>query len=66
MEGGGLVAVAQPLKLPASKPDKIAFIMMLKSDSRNLEPQIEKTNPVIIERVQISISGKEFRYEYGT
>jgi len=63
IDDGGFIAIARPLILQASKPNKVALIMMLNSDSRNLEPQIEKTNPVIIERVQISISGKEYRYE---
>jgi len=66
VDDSGLVAIAQPMMLPASKPGKIAIIMMLKSDSRNLEPQIAKLNPVVIEKVRISISEKEFRYEYGS
>ena len=66
MDDGGLVAIAQPMMLPASKSGKIAVIMMLESDSRNLEPQIAKSNPVVIEKVRISISGKEFIYEYGS
>ena len=66
VDDGGLVAIAQPLMLPASKPGKIAVIMMLESDSRNLEPQIAKSNPLVIEKARISISGKEFRYEYGS
>ena len=66
VDDGGLVAIVQPMILPVSKTGKIAMIMMLKSDSRNLEPQIVKSNPVVIEKVRISISGKEFRYEYGS
>ena len=66
IDDDSLVAIAQPMMLPASKPGKITIIMMLKSDSRNLEPQIAKSNPVVIEKVRISISEKEFRYEYGS
>ncbi len=64
VEDGGIVAIAKPMISPDSKPSKIALIMMLKSDSRNLEPQIAKSNPVVIEKMRISVSGKEFRYEY--
>jgi len=61
----GLTAIAQPLLLPESKQSKIAFIVMLKSDGRKLEPQVKKTNAIVIERLRISITEKEFNYEYG-
>ena len=61
----GLTAVAQPLLLPEFKQSKIALIAMLKSDGQKLEPQIEKTNATVIERLRISPAGKEFNYEYG-
>jgi hypothetical protein len=61
----GLTAVAQPLLLPESKLDKVALIAMLRSDSQKLEPQIEKTKATVIERLLISLTGKEVNYEYG-
>jgi hypothetical protein len=39
---------------------------MLKSDGQKLEPQVEKTNATVIERLRISLAGKEFNYEYGS
>ena len=62
----GLSAIAQPLLLPDSKPSKIAFVAMLESDGKNLKPQVEKTDAVVIETLRISLAGKEFNYEYGT
>jgi hypothetical protein len=57
-EDSGLTAIAQPLALPGAQPSKVALIMMLKSDGQMLEPQVKKTNPVVVERLDISTMGK--------
>ena len=66
MEDGGLTAIAQPLVLPRSKTGKVALITMLKCDGQKLEPQVERTNPLVIEKLYISTIGKEVKYEYGS
>ena len=62
----GLAAIAQPLALPEGRPGKVALVMMLKSDAQKLEPQIERTKPVVINRLPMFTTGKESRYEYGS
>ena len=66
IDDDSLVAIAQPLQLSDSKPSKVALITMLKSDGWKLDPQIERTNPIVLERLNVSHTGKEFNYEYGT
>ena len=66
MDDCGLTAIAQPLLLPESISSKTALIVMLDSDGRKLQPQVEKTNAAVIQRLRISPTGKEFNYEYGT
>lgn len=61
----GLTAVAQPLLLPEFKLGKVVLIAMLTSDGQKIEPQIKKTKATVIERLRISLAGKEFNYEYG-
>jgi len=58
----GLTAIAQPL----AKPGKVALVMMLRSDAHKLEPQVERTKPVAINRLRMFTMGKESRYEYGS
>ena len=66
IDDDSLVAIVQPLQLPRSKSSKVTFITMLKSDGRKLDPQIGKTNPIVLERLRVSVTGKELKYEYGT
>jgi len=47
-EDNGLFAIAQPLLLAPNKPGKVTLITLLKEEAQKLKPQIEKTNPVII------------------
>jgi len=49
-EDNGLFAIAQPLLLAQNKPGKVALIALLKEEARKLEPQIERTNPVVIDK----------------
>lgn len=56
----GLTAIAQPMALLGAKPSKVALIMMLKSDSQKLEPQVERTKPLVIDKLRVSTIGKEF------
>lgn len=49
-EDNGLTAIAQPLLLAPDKLDKVALIALLKADAAKLAPQIEKTDPVVIEK----------------
>jgi hypothetical protein len=66
MEDFGLAAIAQPLVFPDSNQSKVTLVVMLNSDARRLEPQVNKTNATIIERLRISLSGKELSNEDGT
>ena len=36
------------------EPSKVALIMMLKSDGQMLEPQVKRTRPVVVERLDIN------------
>jgi len=65
-EDSGLTAIAQPLALPGAKSSKVALIVMLKSDGQKLKPQVERTKPLVIEKLRVSTIGKEFKYEYRT
>jgi len=47
-EDNGLFAIAQPLLLAPNKPGKVTLITLLKEEAQKLKPQIEKTDPVII------------------
>lgn len=49
MEDDGLIAIAQPLMLPRVKPAKVGLVVLLQGDGRLLEPQIERTRPVVVE-----------------
>ena len=49
IEDNGLMALAQPLLLPRAKPAKVGLVVLLQGDSGKLEPQIDKTKPVVIE-----------------
>jgi len=45
----GLTAIAQPLMLNKATPLKVALVVTLLQDKKLLQPQIERTNPVIID-----------------
>ncbi|MFC2005648.1 hypothetical protein ACFLVG_01645 [Chloroflexota bacterium] len=47
-EDNGLFAIAQPLLLAPNKPGKVTLITLLKEEAQKLKPQIDKTDPVII------------------
>ena len=50
IEDDELAAIAQPLILSEAIPRKITLIALLKGDKHKLEPQVERTKPVIVER----------------
>lgn len=49
MEDDGFVAMAQPLVLSRAKPSKVGLVVLLQEDKATLGPQIERTEPIIIE-----------------
>jgi hypothetical protein len=58
IEDSSLIGIAQPLTLPKAKPSKVALIMMLRGDGQMLEPQIQRTRPVVVQRLHITTMGK--------
>jgi len=45
----GLAAIAQPLMLNKETPAKIALVVTLIQDKELIQPQIERTNPIVID-----------------
>jgi hypothetical protein len=62
----GLTAIAQPVPVPEGGPGKVALVIMLASDAEKLAPQVKRTRPLAIDRLDLFISGKEPRYEHGS
>ena len=58
IDDSSLIGIAQPLAMPRAKPSKVALIMMLRGDGQMLEPQVKRTKPVVVERLDIITMGK--------
>jgi len=48
VEDDGLIAIAQP-SISQRASDKAALVVLLERDGGKLVPQVERTNPVIID-----------------